>query len=702
MVASITVDRFENNPSILGCMIIVATFYLSSGAKTMLNPSRTHVKYVGIFVVALALGLAIGAIGLQTTEEVEHEDDPEERLEEYERAAARMPLADLNTTRQYENQDPSGQKGSGNTTVVHHTGGEAVEIPGKKKKHEPIPDARLFRLGVTAWEPTLGLTGNGTIYFKAQPVRSKTDPEITYTNSSVRSVTMRSTDGAVSWRTTFDDHPNSLDPYLYVDKMTDRVYTNDYEGPCHALSYSDNGEDWNSRHTGCTYNTDHQTIFAGPPRTSDPKGYPNMVYLCTIGSGVASTSGTSIVCSKSLDGGDSFVPTGKPAFTVEENVKGECGPGNGHGYVGPDGAVYLPAGYCGQPYLAISQDEGKTWNRVQVADNGMFTDGSMTNHEAAVTVDKSGNIYYMWVAEDRKPYLAISRDKGATWSEPMMIGAPGLNQTSLPAMMNGANDNLAFAYLGSENAPSGPPFPSESGAYENVTWNGYITVTTNALDEDPVFYSAPVNDPSDPIRKGTCGPIRCNGVGDFIDIQVGPNGKPWAAFSDACRDGVCYDSQQGEGMVGTFVGGPNLYEGEGCSRYQLDPASGNCIVEGNRTDDGAVFTAGQTNKVNLEIRSTESGHVRDVVPSEWNVLVEESSDVERVEQYNGRTYVYFTENASASATTTYSYLVEAPDGSLGSTGDYTFGAAEVNLGGEWITIGGTQETNVVVGEKTSS
>lgn len=667
--------------------------------------TRGHVRYLGVFAVALVAGIAVGAVGVQIVElpEEEHEEDEaEERLERYERAAANMPLADLNTTRTHEHPDPSGQQGSGNVTYVHRADGDTIEPPGQRRQHRPIPDARLYRLGVTAWEPTVGLTSNGTIYYKAQPVRSNTDPEVTYTNSSVRSVTMRSTDDGVSWRTAFDLHPNSLDPYLFVDAMTDRVYTNDYEGPCHALSYSDDGADWNVRHVGCVYNTDHQTFFAGPARTSDPEGYPNAVYLCSIGTGVATTSGTSMVCSKSLDGGDTFTPTGEPAFTVEENLQGECGPGNGHGHVGPDGTVYLPAGYCGQPWLAISDDEGQSWNRVQVADNGMFEEeGGLTNHEAAVTVDESGNIYYMWIAEDRLPYLSISRDRGATWSEPTMIGAPGLNQTSLPTMARGTNDNLAFAYMGSENAPSGPPpFPTESDAYENVTWNGYVTVTTNALDDDTVFYSAPVNNPDDPMREGTCGPVRCNGVGDFIDVQVGPEGKPWAAFADACREGVCYDSQQGEGVLATFEGGPNLYEGPGCSRYQLDPETGDCIASGERTDDGTVFTAGEANHVTLEVRSSESGRVRDVVPAEWNVLVDRSPDVERVERYDDGVYVYFTENASETTTTSYEYLVEAPDGSVTVTGNYEFGPAQVELGGDWFGLGGTTETNVVVGTDT--
>jgi hypothetical protein len=702
----------------------------------MLPSNKKYATYVVIVVAALSIGMVVGAMGMQavsdyqeqpagdvggaTGEEVPGDtkaeagsesqepeaeiegSDAEERKERYERASADLPVANLNTTRTYENPDPTGQAGSGNTTAIHRTGGEEISAREERRQYEPIPDARIYRLGETAWEPTLGLTSNGTIYYKVQPVRSNTDPEVTYTNSSVRSVTMRSTDGGVSWRTAFDNHPTSLDPLLYVDRATDRVFTNDYEGPCHALSYTDDGADWNSRHVGCAYNTDHQTIFTGPPRTSDPEGYPNLVYLCSIGSGVATASGTSMVCSKSLDGGDSFAPTGEPAFTVEENLVGECGPGNGHGYVGPDGTVYLPAGYCGQPYLAISHDEGETWNRVQVADNGMFNEsGGFTNHEAAVVADESGNVYYMWIAEDRKPYLAISRDKGVTWSEPMMIGAPGLNQTSLPTMMKGPNDNLAFAYMGSENAPAGPPFPTESAAYENVTWNGYITLTTNALDDEPVFYSASVNNPDDQLREGKCGPVRCNAVGDFIDIQVGPNGQPWAAFSDACSDGVCYDTQQGEGIAATLVDGPNLYEGEGCSRYQQDPETGECVVDGDRTDDGSVFTTGQTNRIDLDVRSTEEGGVRDAVPTEWNVLIEDSPDVERVEQQGDVKYVYFTENVSTTGTTTYTYFVETPKGSATVTGPYTFGPAEIRLLSGWTSLGGTMETNVVVGRDTS-
>ena len=47
------------------------------------------------------------------------------------------------------------------------------------------------------------------------------------------------------------------------------------------------------------------------------------------------------------------------------------------------------SGWCGQPYLAISHDEGQTWTKVQVAKNGMPTqndDATEVLHTLLVTV----------------------------------------------------------------------------------------------------------------------------------------------------------------------------------------------------------------------------------------------------------------------------------------------------------------------------
>ncbi|HEX2038660.1 MAG TPA: sialidase family protein, partial [Acidimicrobiales bacterium] len=207
--------------------------------------------------------------------------------------------------------------------------------------------------------------------------------------------------------------------------------------------------------------------------------------------------------------------------------------------------------------------------RVQVASNGMnrfpHADGA-DHHEAGVAVDDDGNLYYTWVAHDRLPYLAISRNGGTTWSTPIMIGHPGVKEANLPALAIGSKGRIAVAYVGSENSP-GVPFSDRRNAYANVTWNGYITMTTDALAADPVFYSAPVNAPADPIAKGVC-LHRCRAIGDFIDVQIGPDGVPWTALVDTCAAGVCdrytgsLDGSEGGGLgaalAGRLSGGPSL------------------------------------------------------------------------------------------------------------------------------------------------
>ncbi|HVF54015.1 MAG TPA: sialidase family protein [Actinomycetota bacterium] len=452
--------------------------------------------------------------------------------------------------------DPSGQAGSGGRAVAHSAGGIRVRA---KRVTRRAPDARLYRTGVTTWEPTMGITQQGTIVVNAE------------SDGSVPSV-MSSRDGGKSWDVAFDGHPITADPYLWVDPDTSRIFANDYVPPCHLISISDDeGETWTTnRPTACGYNSDHQTIFGGPPPegSMEPTEYQNVVYICSIGDGISIAAAGS-VCSRSLDGGVTFTPTGTQPFvddptkTGDLGVPGLCSGSHGHGFVGPDGAVYLPRGWCGQPYVAISHDEGLTWTRVQVADLGMpccgeviGVDETLYSHEAGVVADALGNVYYAWVANDRLPYLAISRDGGTTWDEPMMIGPPGLKEALLPGITIGRAGRVAVHYMGSTNSPwNGTEMASDPA---DMTWNAYITMTVQALKDDPLFYSGTINAPAEPLRVGPCGPdpARCE-WGDFFDVVVGVEGDPWAVAVDLCTDESC-GGGLGEAIIGRLKGGPPL------------------------------------------------------------------------------------------------------------------------------------------------
>jgi hypothetical protein len=301
----------------------------------------------------------------------------------------------------------------------------------------------------------------------------------------------------------------------------------------------------------------------------EPSGYKNVVYLCAIGGGISAASSASL-CSKSLDGGMTFVPTGTPAFnndprhTGDLGVPGLCNGTNGHGFVGRDGTVFLPRGWCGQPWLAISHDEGATWTRVQVADNGMSCCGradgmevGIPSHEAGVVTDEKGNIFYSWIAADRLPYLAVSRDGGESWSKPKMIGPPGLEEANLPGMAIGPNGGIVIRYLATENSPWNGK--EVDGDYDNTTWNAYLTVIADPLASNPVLYTATVNDTSEPLFIGECGPdpIRC-GWGDFQDVVVDHRGGVWSVEVDLCAGKKGDGCDMSEAIIGRLVGGPKL------------------------------------------------------------------------------------------------------------------------------------------------
>ena len=453
----------------------------------------------------------------------------------------------------------TGQEGSGGRAVVHRSGARRVDSSALKAK---APDSRLFRVGHNAVEPTLGQTKNGDIFYTA--FQTNTRVEI-----------LRSQNEGKSWDVvspkfgTRNAQLLSFDPYVYVDPRTNRVFTIDLTVACAYLSFTDDqGKSWTTNPLACGRPVnDHQTLFAGPPVQSPTTIYDSIVYYCW--NDVGSSS-----CAKSIDGGITFHPTGSPAFTGADPETGNqdganfCGGLHGHGYVGHDGTVFIPKGHCGQPWLAMSKDEGRTWTRVQVAKIGA------EGHEASVATDKKGNIYYTWVSRDRLPYLVVSKNGGKTWSPPMMIAPPGVNETNLPSLDVGDPGKVAIAYLGSENSPFRPTKRGDGGectavntcggekSYAKTTWNGYTTVSYNALARDPVFYSGTVNDKRDPLVRDTCGPGRCRAVFDFIDVVIGHDGTAWSAWVDGCIS-ICATPAGGsnmgsDGVVGRLVGGPKL------------------------------------------------------------------------------------------------------------------------------------------------
>ena len=466
---------------------------------------------------------------------------------------------------------------------VARAGTSVVHRGGRVLTGTAAPRADVFSTGRTAGEPTMGITSDGTLFHAG----------IEFVNGAgARSIIQRSQDGGKTWHeldvvapgTTAD--AVTLDPFMYVDKRTDRLFNVDLFGvACSAISISDDRGDSFDPAAVCNH-TDHQHLFAGPaPDGADqPSGYENVVYYCSIDGGALGAYGTLTACSRSLDGGRTWRRTLTPAFTDDPSkeqgnlgIPGHCAGATGHGTVGPDGTVYLPRGYCGQPYVAISRDEGDSWERVQVADTGVSVGpGGLEEHEANVAVDAEGTVYYTWSAQDRLPYMVVSKDGGKTWGKPVLLSPPGVIEGWDPFIDVGDPGRVAVIYVGTANSP-GPPFcvrATSDSACENADgsagrpaddwnetrWTGYMAVSVDATSAQPTFHTVQIGSFEDPLTVGECGPLRCQQQYDFLDVVVGPDGTPWATFVDGCKPGgkepEC--AALGSGLVTHMTGAPPL------------------------------------------------------------------------------------------------------------------------------------------------
>lgn len=488
-------------------------------------------------------------------------------------AAPENPPADIPVAPTPAGCDPSRPAisyGAGNTTAVLANGTANATIV-------PCFHGTTHR----SYEPSIAIAADGTLILA--PIFVVTE---TAGAKDTHLAMLVSKDEGTTWELRVPDlgeqpaHRATRDPHLYLDPDTGRIWYENFLQNCSAMAWTDDlGDTWEHSVAGCTQ-SDHVTLFAGFPTTSTTIGYPNVVYRCGFGATPANTGITS-VCQRTIDGGRLWVQTGEPVFVTELSggglspEAGHCNMGLGHGVAGRDGTIYVPKGHCGQPWLAISYDEGDSWTRVQVSDLGMSTDeepnysvgplgdhhvGYSEDHDAAVGVDRDGTIYYAWVAKDRLAYLATSRDAGTTWSTPVRVTHPGVNEVWHVEMAVGAPGRVVIAAVGTENGP-GAPFPAYldgSGSYNAVTWNGYMAASFDAKSAQPTFYGSAINDPNDPLVTGGCWDA-CGSMSDYFDVRIGPDGTPWASFVDDCFDGECVTRPNGMVLAGRLLG-VNLWD----------------------------------------------------------------------------------------------------------------------------------------------
>ena len=341
----------------------------------------------------------------------------------------------------------------------------------------------------------------------------------------------------------------SLDPIMFVDDGhfggTNRLFSSQLNLVTSELSFTDDdGNNWTpTQGSGQPAGVDHQTVGAGPyasPAPLTPTGYPHGTYYCSQDIATA-------FCSRSDDGGLTF-GAGVPIYTFTSVndvdlpvAPGTCGGLHGHVRVSPDGTVYVPNEKCmdangvSRPGVAVSTNNGLSWTVRTVADGKSISPGS----DPSVAAGSNNTVYFGYVNSDGHAKIAVSHDRGLSWSKSRDAGTPfGIQNAEFAEVIAGDDNRAAFAFLGTQTAGD-----TQSSEFQGV-WHLYIAFTYNSGRTWTTVDATP----TDPVQRGCIwnqgGSNPCRNLLDFNDITVDKFGRVLVGYADGCTGSCVTDPTQ--------------------------------------------------------------------------------------------------------------------------------------------------------------
>lgn len=390
----------------------------------------------------------------------------------------------------------------------------------------------------------------------------------------------------------------TLDPILFTDFVTGRTFVSQLGPKTSFLAYTDNdgGEDADtstdylpSQGSGINSGVDHQTVGGGPFRPGAPDNtnplYSHAVYYASQDAAIAQMA-------LSRDGGQTFGPA-VPMYNLTQ-----CGGLHGHIKVTPNTPATVANGHVGTVYLpnkGCSSDEGAGQGVIVSEDEGVsfqirtVPGSSPGSTDPSLGIDEDGKIYFAFADGDGRAKVAVSSDKGVTWSTPYDVGAPfGIRNSVFPGAVGGSSGRAAVQFLATDTA----------GAFEALgeftgVWHIYAAHT---YDGGATWVTVRVTPENDPVQRGSIctGGLSCGAdrnLLDFNDMEVDHEGRALIAYADGCIGCVSptgADSRSEKATIARQSGGKRLFAQFDPNPEEPNPPAAPAMISAAKDKSGAI------------------------------------------------------------------------------------------------------------------
>jgi hypothetical protein len=419
-------------------------------------------------------------------------------------------------------------------TLVYRAGSSSSQ---SSPDVEPEKTTGMSETGFDSAESCLAIAADGTIFFA---------PAFTDRGAAV----LRSRDEGKSWQSCIIEGPDGKhhgrpQPYLHLDRDTQRLFFHTAafgvmppRRGFHLSWSDDHGDTWEHR-TMARAAVDWGKLYGGPSMT---KGDAARVLYFSAPAPISTRFFPFLFPKyqrvyRSYDNGETWSDCSRISLKPRQHgLDRREWVIFGSGVVAEDGTVFL--GFRRGPRLgiAISRDDAETWqihdipgadllgyhNILQV---GLVNPNYVIGEPLAL--DDRGNLYALWPDASDRLRLAWSPDRGVTWSQSVVVSAPGVKRIRYSAMATGPHGALAIAYYGTE---------------DGTTYDGYLAESLDPTATSPVFTGGPVNDAAKPLypRGWDTGYIDMFAGGDLneiVQVRYAPSGVIYASFCRQERPG---------------------------------------------------------------------------------------------------------------------------------------------------------------------